>query len=202
MNIENNVTASFWDNKTKLLHLGLALVVTIELFNSLIMQEPKPGRPVTGIGGAMFELHEWAGMAALLIVFAHWVWSIWGVGGSGLRHFLPYKTADRAKIWEELRGLLAFRLPAGGPEGHLSGLVHGLGLLAVTAMVLTGAVLFFGMPEGGGKLTPFADFSEETHEVISTLVWVYWGGHVALAMLHGLLARDGTLRNMFKLKRI
>lgn len=199
MNVENKIVTSYWDNKTKFLHMALALVVSLELFNSLVMQEPEPGRPLTGLGGAMFEFHEWAGMAALLIVLAHWAWSIWGVQGTGVRHLLPYKATDRTKMGQELRGLLKFDLPAGGPDSRLSGLIHGLGLLAVTAMALTGAVLFLGMPEGGGKLSPFVDFSEETHEVLAAFVWIYWGGHVALALLHGLLARDGSLSRMFKL---
>ncbi|MEO5573189.1 MAG: cytochrome b/b6 domain-containing protein [Gammaproteobacteria bacterium] len=199
MDIRNGVTTSFWDNKTKFLHMGLALVVSLQLFNSLVMQVPKPGRVSSGFGGAMFEFHEWAGMTALVIVLAHWMWSIWGVRGSGIRHLFPFTIADRLKMRQELRDLQKFNLPPSGPAGRLPGLIHGLGLLAVTAIALTGAVLFFGMPEGGGKLPPFADFSKETHEVLSTFVWIYWGGHGALALLHGLVARDGSLYRMFKL---
>lgn len=197
MKTENRLTSSFWDNKTILLHLGLALFVTFELFNSLIMGEPRPGRVLTGLDGVMFEVHEWAGMAALVIVMAHWAWSLWGMGGCGIRHLFPYRALDWARIGQELRGLLAFRLPPGGPEGRLSGLVHGLGLLAVTAMVLTGAVLLSGLPEDGGRPGFFTNVAEEIHEIFATFVWIYWGGHVALAVLHQVMAKDETLRRMF-----
>lgn len=121
------------------------------------------------------------------------------MGGSGLRHLLPYRAADRTIIWQELHGLLAFRLPHGGPEGRLAGLIHGLGLLAITARVLTGAVLFFGLPEDGSKASFFTDMNKEIHEIFSTLVWIYWGGHGALAVLHQMVARDGSLTRMFRL---
>jgi cytochrome b561 len=199
MTTENKLIAPFWDSKTRFLHLGLALVVTFELFNSLIMEEPQPGRVLSGLEGVLFETHEWAGMAALLIIAVHWAWSLWGMGGSGLRHLLPYRTTDRAIIWQELRGLLAFRLPQGGPDGRLAGMIHGLGLLAVSVMALTGAVLFFGLPEDGSKSTMFVDLAEEAHEIFSTLAWVYWGGHGVMAVLHQLVAKDGALSRMFRL---
>ncbi|MBA2491470.1 MAG: cytochrome b/b6 domain-containing protein [Gammaproteobacteria bacterium] len=80
MAIEVQAPTTFWDRRTKLLHFGMALFVTLELFNSLAMQEPEPGSPMTGLGGVMFEIHEWAGMAALAIVLVHWFWSLWGSG--------------------------------------------------------------------------------------------------------------------------
>ena len=199
MNITSQSPSSFWDANTRLLHLGLASLVTFELLASLIMQEPESGRPITGFGGAMLELHEWIGMAALAIVLLHWLWSLWGAAQGGVNHLFPWRREDRVRMGQELRDLASLHLPPGGPEGRLSGFVHGLGLLAVTAMVLTGAVLFFGMPEESSRLTPLTETSEEIHEIFATIVWIYWGGHVALAVLHEVLARDGSLSRMFRL---
>jgi len=197
MKIETQSPAPYWDNKTRFLHLGLALFITLELFNSLVMQERAAG---SGLGGIMLEVHEWAGMGALLIVLAHWGWSIWGASNESIRHLFPWGSGDRAKLWRELRDLSSLRLPPGGPSGRLAGLVHGLGFLAVTVMALTGAVLFFGLPEGGGEPGLLTEGAEEVHEILSTFVWIYWGGHVAMAVLHKVLARDGTLQRMFKLR--
>ncbi|HKH21723.1 MAG TPA: cytochrome b/b6 domain-containing protein [Gammaproteobacteria bacterium] len=202
MSIEVAAATTFWDRKTKLLHLGLALFVTFELFNSLVMQEPESTAAQQGFGGIMFEIHEWTGMVALAIVLLHWLWSLWGASEAGVRHLFPWGSAGRSQIGRELRELASLRLPPGGPENRLAGLVHGLGFLAVTGMVLTGVVLFFGIPEGGAELTGATQASEEIHEALSTLVWVYWGGHLAMAVLHELLARDGTLHRMFKLASV
>jgi cytochrome b561 len=196
MEIETQSPVLYWDNQTRFLHLGLALFITLELFNSLVMQEHISG---SGLGGLMFEVHEWAGMGALAIILAHWWWSIWGTSNESIRHLFPWGSDDRVQIWRELRDLLSLRLPPGGPRGRLAGLVHGFGFLAVTVMALTGAVLFFWLPEGGGEPGPLIEGSEEIHEILSTFVWSYWGAHVSMAVLHELLARDGTLRRMFTL---
>jgi cytochrome b561 len=65
-------------------------------------------------------------------------------------------------------------------------------------MVLTGAVLFFGMPEESSGLMPLTGTSLEVHEIFATIVWIYWGGHVALAVPHEVLARDGSLNRTFR----
>lgn len=191
----------WWDKPTRLLHFGLASVVSLQLLNSLVIEAPEPGEPLTGIEAALFEMHEWLGMTALLIVLAHWAWSAWGAGGAGMRHLFPWRAADRAQLWRETRELLALRMPPSGPTGKLAGLTHALGMLAVTGSALTGAVLFFWMPESG-KLNLYTGAANEAHEVIATFVWIYWIGHVGMAVLHQLWKHDGALRNMFSLKTV
>lgn len=192
--------AHYWDKATRFLHIGLAVTVTLQLLNSLILVAPEPGEPpLTPFEAVLFDTHEWLGMAALLIVVLHWAWSLWGRGGAGMRHLFPVSAGDRAIMRQELRGLLALRLPPGGPQGRLAGLIHGLGLLAVSAAALSGAVLFFWMPENGA-LNAYTSAAEEVHEFISTFVWIYWGGHAGMAFLHHWFTRDDTLRNMFKLR--
>lgn len=188
-----------WDGATRFLHLGLALTVSLQLLNSLLLEAPEPDRPLTGFEALIFHSHEWLGMAALTIVLLHWAWSLWGMGGIGIRHLFPWSAPDRAAIAQELRGLLLLRLPQGGPPGKLSGLIHGLGLLAVTGSALTGAVLFFALPENG-QTNIVTAAAEEAHEIISTLVWAYWIGHVAMGLLHHFATRDSTLRNMLSLR--
>lgn len=190
----------YWDNVTRFLHLGLAVTVTLQLLNSLILEAPEPDEPpLSGFAAVLFDTHEWLGMAALLIVVMHWAWSLWGRGGAGIRHLFPVSAGDRAIMRQELRGLLALRLPPGGPQGRLAGLIHGLGLLAVSVAAFSGGILFFWMPENGA-LNAYTGAAEEVHELISTFVWIYWGGHAGMAFLHHWFTRDDTLRNMFKLR--
>ncbi len=98
----------------------------------------------------MLEIHEWAGMTTLAVVLVHWLWSILGAGTAGVRHLSPWDSAGCRQIGRGLREFASLRLPPSGPANRLAGLMHGLGFLAVTGVVLTGAVLFFGIPEGGG----------------------------------------------------
>lgn len=185
-----------WDWVTRFLHFGLAITVTLQLFNSLIIEKPEPGHPLSGFEAFMLDIHEWLGMAALAIVLLHWAWSLWGLGGYGARHLLPWNREGRTEVATGLREIFKGRLPSGGPKDKLAGLIHGLGLLAVLGIAATGAVLFFFMPEDG-KLTMITGAASELHEFISIFVWIYWGGHVGMALLHHFIARDEILPRMF-----
>jgi len=88
-------------------------------------------------------------------------------------------------------------LPKGGVRGGLPGFIHGLGLLIVTGMAITGGILFFIMPESG-EFTGVVELVAESHEVIATLVWLYWGGHGATALIHHFQG-DSVLKDMFRL---
>ncbi|UCF90387.1 MAG: cytochrome b/b6 domain-containing protein [Desulfobacterales bacterium] len=79
-----------WDKRTKLLHLGLSITVTFQLFISLLMELPRPEHGGSGAGGLAFELHEYVGMTAFAIVLLHWLWSAWHNGGADLRHMFPW----------------------------------------------------------------------------------------------------------------
>lgn len=188
-----------WDRATRFLHLGLALTVSLQLLNSLVMEAPEPDHPLSGLDALLFHSHEWLGMTALAIVLLHWAWSLWGAGGAGVRHLFPWRAAERKEIAQELRGLAALRLPPGGPQGKLSGLMHGLGILAVTGAALTGAVLFLALPENG-QMNLVTGAVKEAHEFVASFVWIYWAGHVAMGLLHHFLTRDTTLRDMLSLR--
>lgn len=191
--------SSPWDRGTRFLHLGLALTVSLQLLSSLVIRMPKPDRPLTGIDSLVFEIHEWLGISALAIVLLHWGWSLWAADGYGIHHLLPWNRAGQAGMAREISLVKKRQLPPGGPHAKIAGLVHGLGMLAVTAMALSGAALFFWMPENGA-LTPFTRNAKSVHEFLSTLVWIYWGGHVAMGLLHQ-YAGDNSLRAMFSLRR-
>lgn len=186
-----------WSVQTRWLHIGLAVTVTLQLAISLIM-EPPDKETRTALARAAFEAHEVVGMSALAIVLMHWFWSIAGRADGGLAHLFPWTGAGWARVKADIGLLMKGRLPKDGPRGGLPGLVHGLGLLAVTGMVITGAVLFFIFPETG-KPSDTVESVAEVHEFIAIFVWVYWGGHIALALFHKWAGHD-TVKAMFSLK--
>lgn len=185
-----------WDWATRLLHFGLAVTVSLQLLNSLVVEGPEPGHSLSWFEALMLDIHEWLGMAAFVIVLAHWAWSLWGLGGYGMRHLLPWDKQGRSETATALRDIFKMKMPSGGPQDKFSGLIHGLGLIAVTGIAATGAVLFFFMPENG-KLNGLTGLANELHEFISTFVWIYWGGHVGMALLHHFIAHDKLLQRMF-----
>jgi len=186
-----------WSVQTRWLHLGLAVTVTLQLALSLVMEPPNE-KSATAAAKAAFEAHEFVGVTALFIVLAHWLWVLRSRAVGGLAHLFPWSGQAWLDVKNDVSKLMNRQLPDGGPRGGLPGLVHGLGFLAVTAMVLTGGVLFVLFPETG-KPDATTNFVVEIHEFISNFVWAYWGGHVALALLHK-RAGHSLVREMFSLR--
>lgn len=190
--------AAVWSRKTRFLHFGLATTISFQLLISLIMAAPEAGEKRSVLEAVTFEIHEWVGMAALLIVLAHWVWSLSAKDNSSIANLFPWGRAGRASVLADIASLKARRLPEGGGRGGLPGFVHGLGLLGATGMALTGGVLFFILPEDGSK-NDLAELIHHVHGFIANFVWAYWWGHIAAAFLHKKLGHD-TVRNMFDLR--
>lgn len=190
--------STVWAKQTRFLHFGLATTVSFQLLISLVMEAPESGEKRTLLESLSFEIHEWVGMLALLVVLAHWAWSLIAKDNSNIRQLFPWGKAGRASVLADLSLLKAGKLPGGGGRGGLPGLMHGLGFLAVTGMALTGGVLFFILPEDGSK-NDLAELIHHVHGFIANFVWAYWGGHLAAAFLHKRMGHD-TVRAMFDLR--
>jgi len=183
-----------WDTPTRLLHLGLVSSVTVQLMVSLVMEAPG-ARAHSALEVFSYQVHRYAGLAALAVVLAHWVWSLTTRGRATVRNLFPSTSHERARVLSEARGMLEKQIPDSETPGGVTGLVHGLGLLAVTAVALTGALLFVWWPEVG-KPDALTHTLGDVHSALSNLVWAYWIVHGGIAVIHHYLGHD-TLRNMF-----
>lgn len=188
--------ARSYSRPTRFLHLGLAFTVTLQLAISLVMQaRVHSGVPADGFGHVAFEAHRFVGLAALAVVLLHWSWSLRPHIDGGIGHLFPWFGGERARLITDLRALLRGRMPTSGPRGGLAGAIHGLGLLAATGMAISGIVLFVTF-RASGPIPPLGHAAAEFHGALANLVWVYWFGHVGMAVLHHLGGHD-TLRRMF-----
>lgn len=184
-----------WSLHTRFLHLGLVATVSAQLFISLVMDEP--GESEHFLGAFAYNAHEVIGLAALIIVASHWLWSILSERDGGLRRLFPWFGQARKSLFKDLKKLLPGRWNELGDLNSLAGFVHGLGLLAVSGAAITGAIIFATYPEYGNP-SLFVKGFEELHEGMATLVWVYWIGHGGAALIHHLAGHD-TLKNMFSM---
>ncbi len=182
--------AEEWSRTTRWLHFMLAITVTAQLFLSLIMEEPGEGE---GLEKWAFIAHELFGLAALSIVILKWFWLMGGRDG-GIRRILPWNRAELLYVLEDVKGLILGKLPAGGPQPGLPGLIQGLGFLSVTYQGLTGFAIFMVIPPEG-KLPESFEFLLEMHEAGGELVWIYWYIHVGMALFHT-LCRHALLRQI------
>ncbi|WP_297391640.1 cytochrome b/b6 domain-containing protein [Acidiferrobacter sp.] len=168
-----------WDLMTRILHWGLALTISAQLISGLLVPDPQTR--------AFFYFHEWDGLAASTVIFVVWLW-IYSIQDFGT--LFPWNRAGMQAVGADIRGLFRGMLPSGGPNHiGLASFWHGLGILAVTGMAITGVWIFFVIPGGHGASGSSTDFHEYMqvswlHKMISYFVWAYLIGHISFAILH------------------
>ncbi|MGE5548672.1 MAG: cytochrome b/b6 domain-containing protein [Solirubrobacterales bacterium] len=186
-----------YDPLTRLLHLLIAVGITAQMLTSLVMVDPKPGRPPD----QWFEIHETLGVALLFVLLAHWLWSV-------ARHFMyaepmllfPWLSRPRisdlaADVRASLREVRHGRLPADDRARPLPSAIQGLGLILGVFLAATGTAMAVGMgPQG--QMGPVLHAVKEMHEAASPLMWAYLVVHPALAILHQ-FAGHRSLSRMF-----
>ena len=116
------------------------------------------------------------------------------------RHLFPYNGSFLANVLYDVKSLLKWQIPPLGKRGGLPGLVQGLGLVALSGMAATGFVMFISIPDYGVSAPPdFYRWPKDIHDVVSVFVWSYWGGHVAMAMLHA--RQSPSVLNIFNVTK-
>ena len=193
-----------YDLTTRWLHAGIALAVCVQLTTSIFMHVPSPGQPFVEPGYHFFLVHRWSGICLVTLVILHWLWGLGGHVMGGWGHLFPWFSLSRLRALisdvKDLPKWLQGNLPAQKEETiPLAGAVHGLGLLAVSAMAVSGSTIFFGMGPHG-SMDPFVALVREGHAVMGGILWVYFLGHVGISVLHQLRG-DRLINNMFNLIR-
>jgi cytochrome b561 len=191
-----------YDRVVRWLHAGIALAVVIQMLSSKVMQIPQPGRLPLEPRHAFFLIHEGSGLTLVTLLVLHWLWGLTGHVAGGWGHLFPWFSRDRLQdLLAALKALPPWLRDNRAVDEEvmhpLAGAVHGLGLLTVTAMALTGATMVLGMgPEGslGGLLQA----ARWVHGFVANFMWAYVIGHVAMAMLHQVRG-ERVLTKMFDL---
>jgi len=195
-----------YDRVTRLLHIGMAITVLLQLADSQFMEHPSPNpeHTRTALEASMYEIHEWIGLAALALVLLRIIWGFAGPEAHSWARLFPWLSGEGRRkmmrqIREEIPGWFRGKIST-DPDNPLAGSIHGFGLLTLLGMGATGLIVFLGMDESGhmGGLTHAV--LEIHHDVLSNLMWAYVIGHVGMAILHKLLGHD-LVREMFSLKQ-
>lgn len=183
---------SCYDTPTRLLHKGMAVAVSAQILLSFFMQYPKPGVTRNPLALELFEVHEWVGIAAALIVIAHVVYSMFSTGNASWRTLYPWLSGEgRCKLLAELRQIGSWYkgLPHPDEQHALASTIHGAGLLLVLFQGLTGVCLFLGMEKNGAMSAGIREV-KEMHELAGMLMIAYLALHVAAAIWHQKLGHD------------
>lgn len=185
---------------TRLVHAGLALSICTQLATSLIMQGPTE----TAAGDAIFQLHRYSGFAALAFALLFWITLTFRSRGTAPSALFPWFSSARRRafatdVGNHLRRLLHGRLPAYEETGPLASAVHGLGLLLMTAMAVSGGVYAAQVWTGLQSPEPDGSLAMTIHFALANLVWAYLVAHAGMATIHH-FARSAPLGKMWRLK--
>ncbi|MBF0294355.1 MAG: cytochrome b/b6 domain-containing protein [Magnetococcales bacterium] len=181
-----------YDRFTRLLHLLLALGISVELLLAAVMVHPKPGRA----GDVFYALHANLGQMILGVLLVHWLWSLARPGRRPFALLVPWFSGERRRaVWSDLGRHLVHarqgRLPPDeGEPAPLAGAVHGAGLLVATLMGGSGIVLLVVDP--GLASRGWAHALKEFHEAMGPLMWGYLAAHALMAVMHRLAGHPGV----------
>jgi cytochrome b561 len=191
-----------YDRITRWLHAGIAIGVMVQLFSSLFMNVPAPGRSFAETGYHFFSVHRWSGITVVTLVILHWSWGLSGHVAGGWGHLFPWFSGRRLRnLMSDIKDVPKW-LQGAFPDQQeetipLAGAIHGLGLLAVSAMALSGTTIFFGMGPHG-SMSRLVALVREAHIYMGNVLWVYFSGHVGIAVLHQWRGHR-LITNMFNL---
>ena len=179
-----------WDQGTRLVHSALAVTVLAQLFTGLVVA--KANHP------QWLLVHTALGILTSIVIVVHWIWT-WA--RRDIQVLFPWSRAGLAQVGRELFGVFRGKLPGYGDTVGLSSFVHGIGLLAVSSMAVTGLLMYFVIPGGYGlslHSTAYGLFTTlaTMHLWLSYMVWFYLGGHIFFAALHEVLGNH-VLRHFY-----
>ncbi|AOU99339.1 hypothetical protein BI364_16635 [Acidihalobacter yilgarnensis] len=192
-----------WDGPSKIYHWLLSFAISFELFSSTLMSDVSTNSafPAPSSVG-VFDAHQIGGITCALILAAY-IRRAWRDPQVRDRLFPWLRPGAMRPVLREARALLRGHLPPAGAAVGLPGFIHGLGLLVMLGMAVTGVLNILlrpgvTIPFSLGFAPSFFIYSVESvvHNAISVMAWVYWIGHVAFAIIHE-AAGQGVLRAMF-----
>lgn len=192
-----------WDSTSKIYHWLLSFAISFELFSSTLMSDVSTNsafQAPSSVG--VFDAHQIGGITCAIILIAY-LRRAWRNPEVRYRLFPWLYRGGMRLVLKEARALMHGHLPPAGTGVGLPSFVHGLGLLIMLGMGVTGVLNILlrpgvTIPFSFGFAPTFFIYSIESvvHNAISVMAWAYWIGHVAFAIIHE-AAGQGVLRGMF-----
>ncbi|WP_338148090.1 cytochrome b/b6 domain-containing protein [Morganella morganii] len=100
----------------------------------------------------------------------------------GMRYFYPYLWGDVVPFKNDIKQLMKLKLPDSTPKG-LASVVQGLGLGALSIVIISGMVWFFLWLQH----SPSALEARSIHKSLTVLIEIYIYGHGGFGLIHFVL---------------
>lgn len=166
-----------------LLHWGIALLIFVLLAMGAVMEDvPAPTKYV------VYDLHKAVGMAVLILVGVRVLWRFMNVVPE---HLATHKNWERklSDVTQMAFYALMILVPLSGWAAS-SGFGH--------------PPAFFGLfpfPPLIAENKEFGEVFGELHEVLTSLLWIAIGLHIAGALKHVIIDKDETLKRISLCKK-
>lgn len=177
-----------YERPVQILHLLLMLTVLIQLLSEQFMQIPKPGQQINEFGALIFGLHQFSGFIVLIVAIVYLMVVL--DKAEGKNRLFPWLSSEGRtillqEIKRDLPGWFKGLLPAPEQAHTIAGTVHGLGIVLATTLGVTGSMIYLGI-NPDGSMPPPIHMIKELHELLGILMWLFFFGHSAMALLHQL----------------
>lgn len=196
---------------TRWLHAGLALGVMFQLICAFLMAHPEHAdgghgmamthsesvteemhHPLSAskdeLGETFMSAHRVGGLFVAFIVVANLIWAVIRRGELRKRQIAVLVSAAH---WREsgqiLKKLSLMLVGQGGlpePGNALSLIVEMLGMLTMTAMAVSGAIIWSVWAGSDNTVTEQAESWMGIHATVAMFLFLYLVGHVSMALLH------------------
>ena len=181
---------------TRFLHALLAVLMSMQLAVSLVMEHPHARRAMEPVGLWFFRWHENMGIALFVLLAVSWLYrfTTWRREVQG--DAIPWLHASgRAALASELKSFARLRWNALHEHGALAGSVQGAGLLLGSALAVTGLGLYVLLGPAD-TVTQAVESLGDIHSALGNIMWAYLGGHACMALWHQYTGH-GTMVGMF-----
>lgn len=196
---------------TRWLHAGLVLGVMFQLVCAALMAHPEhnddgytiamahaevvveevhhqPTHEKNALGESFMEAHRIGGLLVALIVLANLLWAIIPRGNPRKCQIAVLFSAFHwHESWLILKRLCLMVVGRGGlpePGNALSLIVEMFGMITMTGMAVSGAIIWSVWAGPGNTVTEQAEALMGVHGTITILLFLYLVGHVSMALLH------------------
>jgi cytochrome b561 len=136
----------------------------------------------------LMAAHRNGGIFVALIVLANLLWAVMPRGKPRKRQLAVLVSvshwSETIVIGRRLPQMLTGKRPLPEPGNSLSLIVEMFGLLTMTAMAISGSIVWNMWAGPGSKVSEMAEFWMEIHAGIAVLLFLYLAGHVSMALMH------------------
>ncbi len=181
---------------TKIIHLFLAITVVLQLLSQIWMFVPSPDKqPESQLEAWLFVIHLIVGLLVFCFVAVRLLSVIEDEDES--KKLYPWTNREyAAKLWLEIKTVRFGQgaLPA-ERDSSIAGTVHGLGLLLVLSLGLSGILFYMGLAPDGA-MDMITTFFRSGHEFLAIFLWFFLIGHVGMFVHHSLKGKH-NIREIF-----